>query len=146
MAYLPAFLFNFAPTVRHGYQGATGSVAAFICAADPGYLHTSCNAGQERGSKRSRASPLTGSIKSRRWTYQKELKFKYLGAIDQTLAVGVAPFCTYEETANHSLSLLESMAGTTGLEPATSAVTVLHSEVFQRLTNPWGTPKTTEVV
>ena len=31
-------------------------------------------------------------------------------------------------------------------EPATSAVTVLHSEVFQRLTNPWGTPKTTEVV
>ena len=38
------------------------------------------------------------------------------------------------------------MAGTTGLEPATSAVTVLHSEVFQRLTNPWGTPKTTEVV
>jgi hypothetical protein len=27
------------------------------------------------------------------------------------------------------------MAGTTGLEPATSAVTVLHSEVFQRLTN-----------
>jgi hypothetical protein len=38
------------------------------------------------------------------------------------------------------------MAGTTGLEPATSAVTVLHSEVFQRLTNSWGTPKTTEVV
>jgi hypothetical protein len=31
------------------------------------------------------------------------------------------------------------MAGTTGLEPATSAVTVLHSEVSQRLTNPWGT-------
>src|SRR5271167_2039229 len=38
------------------------------------------------------------------------------------------------------------MAGTTGLEPATSAVTVHRFEVFQRLTNPWGTPKTTEVV
>ena len=38
------------------------------------------------------------------------------------------------------------MAGTTGLEPATSAVTVLPFQVFQRLTNPWGTPKTTEVV
>ena len=31
------------------------------------------------------------------------------------------------------LSLLECMAGTTGLEPATSAVTVLPFEVFQRL-------------
>jgi len=29
---------------------------------------------------------------------------------------------------------------------ANSAVTVLSFEVFQRLTNPWGTPKTTEVV
>jgi hypothetical protein len=38
------------------------------------------------------------------------------------------------------------MAGTTGLEPATSAVTVHRFEVFQRLTNQWGTPKTTEVV
>ena len=38
------------------------------------------------------------------------------------------------------------MAGTTGLEPATSAVTALRFEVFQRLTDPWGTPKTTEVV
>jgi hypothetical protein len=38
------------------------------------------------------------------------------------------------------------MAGTTGLEPATSAVTVLHSEAFQRLTNLWGTPKALEVV
>jgi integrase len=62
---------------------------------------------KKRCSKRGRASPLTGSIKSRRWTCQKELKFKYLGAIDQTLEVGVAPFCTYEETANHSVSLLE---------------------------------------
>jgi len=42
--------------------------------------------------------------------------------------------------------LLWNLAGTTGLEPATSAVTVLPFEVFQRLTNPWGTPKTTEVV
>ena len=38
------------------------------------------------------------------------------------------------------------MAGTTGLEPATSAVTVFPFQVFQRLTNPWGTPKTTKVV
>ena len=38
------------------------------------------------------------------------------------------------------------MAGTTGLEPATSAVTALRFEVFQRLTNPWGTPKTTEAI
>ena len=46
----------------------------------------------------------------------------------------------------HDPKLFRIMAGTTGLEPATSAVTVLHSLVFQRLTNPWGTPKTTEVV
>ena len=45
-----------------------------------------------------------------------------------------------------SVSHLECMAGTTGLEPATSAVTVLPFQVFQRLTNPWETPKTTEVV
>jgi hypothetical protein len=38
------------------------------------------------------------------------------------------------------------VAGTTGLEPATSAVTVLPFQVFQRHTNPWGTPKTTKVV
>ena len=58
-----------------------------------------------------------------------------------------APLNSQPSTAvsiNHLLSRF--MAGTTGLEPATSAVTVLHSEVFQRLTNPWGTPKTTEVV
>jgi hypothetical protein len=47
---------------------------------------------------------------------------------------------------NHSLSPVECMAGTTGLEPATSAVTVLPFEVFQRLTSPWGTPKATQVV
>src|SRR5271168_3949428 len=35
----------------------------------------------------------------------------------------VAPFCTYICHAKHSVSLLEYMAGTTGLEPATSAVT-----------------------
>jgi Phage integrase family len=74
---------------------------------DPGYLHTSCNAGQERGSKRGRASPLIGSIKIRRCTYQKELNCKYLGAIDRAITVGVAPFCTYKEIANHSLSYLE---------------------------------------
>jgi hypothetical protein len=38
------------------------------------------------------------------------------------------------------------MAGTTGLEPATSAVTVLPFYVFQRLTSPWGAPNTAEVV
>src|ERR1700744_6700595 len=43
-------------------------------------------------------------------------------------------------------SSLLYMAGTTGLEPATSAVTVLPFQIFQRLTNPWGTPKATEVV
>ena len=45
-----------------------------------------------------------------------------------------------------TLDLLWFMAGTTGLEPATSAVTVLPFEVFQRLTSPWGTPKATQVV
>jgi hypothetical protein len=36
--------------------------------------------------------------------------------------------------AKDSVSLLESMAGTTGLEPATSAVTVLPYQLFQQLT------------
>jgi hypothetical protein len=40
------------------------------------------------------------------------------------LAGGVAPFCTYEVIAIRSVSDLECTAGTTRLEPATSAVTV----------------------
>jgi hypothetical protein len=55
-------------------------------------------------------------------------------------------FCTLYGFRRFRIRTLESMAGTTGLEPATSAVTALRFEVFQRLTNPWGTPKTTEVV
>jgi len=46
----------------------------------------------------------------------------------------------------HDSKLFRIMAGTTGLEPATSAVTAHRSEVIQRLTNSWGTPNTTEVV
>src|ERR1700740_1740955 len=49
-----------------------------------------------------------------------------------------APNLTDFSSPNHPVSLLECMAGTTGLEPATSAVTAF--QVFQRLTNPWGTP------
>jgi hypothetical protein len=49
-------------------------------------------------------------------------------------------------TCHKTFVFLGFMSGTTGLEPATSAVTVHRFEVFQRLTNPWGTPKTTEVV
>ena len=41
--------------------------------------------------------------------------------------------------SRRNLSYLD-MAGMTGLEPATSAVTGLPFLVFQRLTNPWGTP------
>ena len=55
-------------------------------------------------------------------------------------------FCTLYGFRLFQIISLESMAGTTGLEPATSAVTVLPFQVFQRLTNPWGTPKTTKVV
>jgi hypothetical protein len=43
--------------------------------------------------------------------------------MNQGFAVGIAPFCTYEEIVNHFLKSLECVAGTTGLEPATSAVT-----------------------
>jgi hypothetical protein len=46
-----------------------------------------------------------------------------LGLNIHALAGGVAPFCTYEGIAIRSVSLLECLAGTTGLEPATSAVT-----------------------
>ncbi len=48
--------------------------------------------------------------------------------MNQGFAVGIAPFCTYEEIVNHLLKSLECVAGTTGLEPATSAVTGQRSD------------------
>ena len=54
-----------------------------------------------------------------------KFKYKHLGVNMHALAGEVAPFCTYEEIAIRPISRLECMAGTTGLEPATSAVTVL---------------------
>ena len=62
-------------------------------------------------------------IRTARYTYGKQFKSKYLKAEIYTFAGGVAPFCTYEGIAIRSVSHLECMAGTTGLEPATSAVT-----------------------
>src|SRR6266568_3833615 len=122
MAHLPAFLLNSAPTPWHGYKGAAGSLETFIGAADPGYLHASRHAGQARSSKRGRKTPSTGRIRTSCCTYDKQFTYKHLGAIIHALAGGVAPFCTYEGIAIRPVSHLECMAGTTGLEPATSAL------------------------
>jgi hypothetical protein len=63
------------------------------------------------------------------------------------LADEIAPFWTTTASFVRSRVLTSSeFDSPSANEPATSAVTVSHSEVFQRLTNPWGTPKTTEVV
>jgi hypothetical protein len=124
MAHLPAFLFNPAQTSWHRYQSAAGSPTAFIGAADPGYIHASCYSCQARGAKRSRKTPSTARIGTACCNYGKQFKYKHLKAETYAFAEGVAPFCTYEGIATQPKTHLECMAGTTGLEPATSAVTV----------------------
>ena len=127
MAHLPPFLFHTAPTSWNRHQSAAGFVAAFIGAIDPGYLHTSGHAGQTRGSKRRGKTPSIGRIGTSCCTYDKQFIYKRLEADIHAIAGGVAPFCTYEGIAIRPINLLECMAGTTGLEPATSAVTGQHS-------------------
>ena len=123
MAQLSAFLLNSAPTSRNRYQSAAGSLAAFIGAADARYVHSGCHAGQARGAKRGGAPSLTHGIRNHGCTYGKRHKYKCIDAKVHALAGGVAPFCTYEGDCHTLSSHLECMAGTTGLEPATSAVT-----------------------
>jgi hypothetical protein len=123
MAHVSAFVFDSAPTSWNRYQSAAGFVAAFIGATDLGYVHAGRHSGQARGAKRCRATPSIGRIGASCCTYSKQFTNKHSEAKIHALAVGVAPFCTYADQAIRPLSLLGSMAGTTGLEPATSAVT-----------------------
>src|ERR1019366_5527073 len=74
-------------------------------------------------SKRRLSAPLSVRAKDSRCTYSKYLKNSSLRVEIKALAVGVAPFCTYGGNRQTLLSHLECMAGTTGLEPASSAVT-----------------------
>jgi len=69
---------------------------------------------------------LLATESSRRCTYDKQLKYQHLDVETHARAGRAAPFCTYEGIATQPVTLLESVAGTTGLEPATSAVTVQH--------------------
>ena len=140
MAHLSAFLLNSAPTSRNRYQSAAGFVAAFIGAVDPRYLHTSRHAGEAGGAKRGGTTPSTGPISTFCCTYDKRFIYKYLRATIHALARGVAPFCTYEGVAIRPVTLVECMAGTTGLEPATSAVTVSQNPVTYRNNGQWMAP------
>ena len=55
------------------------------------------------------------------------------------------PFCTPINFRRSQVSLLECLAGTTGLEPATSAVTALREQSLQQLTTTRGLPKYLQV-
>ena len=63
--------------------------------------------------------------------------------VDEIVPSSTASNCYF---GKHVLNSAEFDDPSSANEPATPAVTVHRFEVFQRLTNPWGTPKTTEVV
>jgi hypothetical protein len=63
--------------------------------------------------------------------------------VDEIVPSRTASNCSF---GKHVLNSAEFDDPSSAKEPATSAVTVLDFEVFQRLTNPWGTPKATQVV
>ena len=83
---------------------------------------------RQEAQKRCGATPLVHRIRNYGCTYGKRHKYKHIDAKVHAHAEGVAPLRIYEGIATQPITHLECMAGTTGLEPATSAVTGQRSD------------------
>ena len=130
MAHIPTYLLDALEKRRYRVQGDAGTSPALHHTVDPGCLHASHHAGEADCTGRSHVVgflfpvTLTPSLRASLW--KNEARFGQqakLGANWVQKLTQFAPSFIDFLAPNHSLSLLECVAGTTGLEPATSAVT-----------------------
>ena len=130
MAYVPAHLFD--PAAKHGdgVQGDAGVAAAFIVPLYAGRLHAGSNA---REACSTGSGDVAGLFFRQGWHGTR----CWISGSPQrgTKRAENCPFRALDGFNEIRLSALERMAGTTGLEPATSAVTGQRSNQLNYVPN-----------
>ena len=136
MPHLSAHLFDSAEERRDRVQGYAGTSPALHHTINPGCLHSSHYAREADCTGRSHVvgflfsvtlAPILGEM-----LLNIEARFNLAGETGCKPGAKLTQFApNFAEflAPNHSVSLFECMAGTTGLEPATSAVTANQKRV-----------------
>ena len=129
LAHVPAHVLNALEKRWHRVQGDAGAATTFDYPIDPGCLHSGNHTGQAECAGRCHVVGLLFSVKSEA-IYKDAALDMNLGANWVQNAPNLHPISPDFSSPNHPVSHLECMAGTTGLEPATSAVTGQHSNLI----------------
>ena len=123
MAHVPAHILDSVAKCGDRVQGDAGAASPFVIALDTGCLHPGSYSGEACSTSRRIVTGLFARS-GRRITPGRAESCRHIVFIKRTQkGRETRPFRALDGFEGIRLNLLETMAGTTGLEPAASAVT-----------------------